>query len=76
MNETTRDQTRRAEGAPGLMGLHDAQVGRLRALVREHGPEKGREVYRLEVLRSTPKCPHGRFPASCSHCHYAANKRK
>lgn len=52
------------------MAAHDAQPKRMRELVAEHNVTKGQEMYRAEQL-AAPRCPHGRYAASCAQCAWA-----
>jgi hypothetical protein len=64
------------EGLRQQMRIHDAGPARLRELVRIHNTVKGVRMYSAEVAAATPKCQHGRLPASCPHCHWEQHKRR
>jgi len=71
---TPRNYERALTGKRQQMQAHDSQPPRVRELVAEHNVEKGRALYRAELL-AAPKCPHGRLEASCAQCTYQKAKQ-
>lgn len=73
---TEREWRDRLEGTRGQLRMHDSGTPRRRALVAEHNVNKGMELYNAELIATTLKCRHGRWPTSCAQCVWDERRNK